>query len=85
MAPLGAQAGRTRDGAFRLLWRVLAAFGHFWWDFLVGDTPEIFVGVLATVGLVVLLRHDAGVALVVMPVAVTAVLVASLARSRPHG
>ena len=21
--------------------RVLRAFAHFWWDFLVGDTPEL--------------------------------------------
>ncbi len=25
----------------------LRSFGMFWWDFLVGDTPELFVGVVA--------------------------------------
>ena len=25
--------------------RVIKGFGMFWWDFLVGDTPEIFVAV----------------------------------------
>ena len=29
--------------------RLLRAFGHFWWDFLVGDTPEL---ALATGGVV---------------------------------
>jgi hypothetical protein len=85
MTPLGARTGAAGGGPFGLLWRGLVVFGRFWWDFLVGDTPEIFVGVLATIGLVVLLRHDAGVALVVMPAAVTVVLVASLARSRLRG
>jgi hypothetical protein len=53
MTPLGARAGGAGGGPFGLLWRGLVVFGRFWWDFLVGDTPEIFVGVLATVGLVV--------------------------------
>jgi len=22
------------------------SFLHFWWDFLIGDTPELFVGAL---------------------------------------
>ena len=26
------------------------ALGMFWWDFLVGDTPEIFVAVLVIIG-----------------------------------
>ena len=29
--------------------RLVRAFGHFWWDFLVGDTPEL---ALATGGVV---------------------------------
>jgi hypothetical protein len=31
------------------VWRLVRAFGHFWWDFLVGDTPEL---ALATGGVV---------------------------------
>ncbi len=34
--------------------RWLAAFGRFWWEFLVGDTPELFVGAVAAVALVAL-------------------------------
>jgi hypothetical protein len=85
MTPLGAPAKRAKTGPLGLLRRALVAFGRFWWNFLIGDTPEIFVGVLAAVGLVVLVRHDSSVALVVMPAAVTVVLVASLARSRLGG
>ena len=37
--------------------RYLVAFGHFWWEFLVGDTPELLVGVVLAVGLVALFAH----------------------------
>ena len=30
--------------------RFLRAFGRFWWDFLIGDTPELFVGTLIILG-----------------------------------
>ena len=30
--------------------RWLVAFGRFWWDFLIGDTPELFVGVVGVLG-----------------------------------
>jgi len=38
-----------------LLTRWLKAFGAFWWDFLVGDTPELLVGVLVAIGVVAVL------------------------------
>ena len=36
-----------------LLVRGVEAFGQFWWDFLVGDTPELALatGVIVAVGL----------------------------------
>ncbi len=37
--------------------RWLVAFGRFWWKFLLGDTPELFVGVIVAVGAVALLAH----------------------------
>lgn len=37
--------------------RGLVAFGRFWWDFLVGDTPELFVGVVVALALVAWLVH----------------------------
>jgi len=35
--------------------RVLRAFGRFWYDFLIGERPELFVGPLVTLALVWLL------------------------------
>ena len=32
--------------------RVLRAFGRFWYDFLIGERPELFVGPLVTLALV---------------------------------
>jgi hypothetical protein len=29
--------------------RGLTAFGRFWWEFLVGDTPELFLAVLVVI------------------------------------
>ncbi|MBF6557055.1 MAG: hypothetical protein IVW52_12980 [Acidimicrobiales bacterium] len=38
--------------------RALAASGRFWWEFLIGDTPELFVGAVAIIGAVALLCLD---------------------------
>ncbi len=40
-----AQAAPVTAPRRSLLHRCLVAFGHFWWDFLVGDTPELLIGV----------------------------------------
>ncbi len=34
--------------------RLLKGFAMFWWDFLVGDTPELFVTTLLTLGTIAL-------------------------------
>ncbi|HEV2427844.1 MAG TPA: hypothetical protein VGS61_06465 [Acidimicrobiales bacterium] len=58
--------------------RLVRGFGRFWWDFLVGDTPEITVAVVVIVGVVALLRRVAHlnalayVAIVVLSVATLA-------------
>jgi len=57
--------------------RAVVAFGRFWWDFLVGDTPELFVGAVAVVSLVALACTDHAArttAAVVLPVLVAALL-----------
>ena len=56
-----------------VVYRIVAGFGRFWWDFLVGDTPELFVGAVVVVGLVALMCIDHSlrtVAAVIMPVLV---------------
>ncbi|MGH9016371.1 MAG: hypothetical protein ACRDY1_01365 [Acidimicrobiales bacterium] len=65
--------------------RALLAFGRFWWEFLVGDTPELLVGSVAAVGLVALLVHGVDVRVLVvgaLPVLVVGLLTLSLLRGR---
>jgi hypothetical protein len=67
--------------------RWLRAFGRFWWDFLVGDTPELFVAVLVIVGITALLVANVSgvVAWATMPVLVVAALTVSVLRGRRSG
>jgi hypothetical protein len=64
------------------LWRRwLKGFGAFWWDFLVGDTPEILIGVLVVIGAVALIAKAASLntlAVIAFPLLVVAVLGGSL-------
>lgn len=64
------------------LGRYATAFGRFWWDFLVGDTPEIFVGVLAVVAVALALHHERAAALVTVPVLVVVLLAVTTYRGR---
>jgi hypothetical protein len=63
----------------------LTAFGHFWWEFIIGDTPEVAVGVACLIVVSWLLAHGLAIAaVVVLPLAVIALLTVSLYRgSRP--
>ena len=60
----------------------MRAFGAFWLDFLVGDTPEIFVGVLVVIGSALLLRHDRAAGLVVVVALTGALFLISTFRGR---
>jgi hypothetical protein len=62
--------------------RGLAVFGHFWWDFLVGDTPELFVATLVVIGLAVVLHRQRVVSILVLLAAVLIVLGLSIWRGR---
>ncbi len=69
-----------------LLYGWSVAFGRFWWDFLVGDTPELLIGVLIALGVVALLVKGAernAVAVIALPVMVAAMLGLSVYRARP--
>jgi hypothetical protein len=64
--------------------RLVKGFGRFWWDFLVGDTPELFVAVIVIVGAIALLSevgHFNGASIIVLPLAVLVALRWSLARA----
>ena len=38
-------------------WKFIKSFGLFWKDFLVGDSPELALGVLIILGVAYLLRN----------------------------
>ncbi|HVX22964.1 MAG TPA: hypothetical protein VHB02_16590 [Acidimicrobiales bacterium] len=57
------------------------AFGRFWWEFLVGDTPGLSVVVLVAVAAAFVLRPYRVAAVVVLPVLTATALCASVARS----
>jgi hypothetical protein len=64
--------------------RLVKGFGQFWWDFLVGDTPELFVAALVIIGVIALLSergHFNTVAVVVLPVLAVVALAGSLVRA----
>ncbi len=68
-----------------LAWRATRAFGAFWWDFLVSDTPEFFLGVLALIGVLWLLERAASlnaVAIGAFPSLVVVLLAASVVHAR---
>lgn len=67
-----------------LVLRLIRGFGRFWWDFLVGDTPELFVAALVIIGVIALLSergHFNAVAIVVLPVLAILALASSLLRA----
>ena len=66
----------------RVIFRSLRAFGLFWWDFLVGDTPELLIAVILIVALALLLRHHHEADIVVLPVVTVLFLVVSTFRGR---
>ena len=65
--------------------RVVKGFGRFWWDFLVGDTPEIFVASVLTIGVIALVSEAAGwhrAGVVLLPLLATTTLVVSVRRAQ---
>jgi len=62
--------------------RALGAFGHFWWEFLVGDTPELAVGSVAAIAVGFGVAHGAGALFVLFPAAVVGLLGLSVWRGR---
>jgi hypothetical protein len=56
------------------------AFWDFWWDFLVGDTPELFVAALVILAVALILRPHSSTAVIVLPLLAVCALVASTYR-----
>ena len=59
----------------------IAAFGRFWWDFVVGDDWIVAAGIVVALGLTALLAHHDVSAWWVLPVAVVGLLALSLRRA----
>jgi asparagine N-glycosylation enzyme membrane subunit Stt3 len=72
--------GTRRSG--NAVTRSLAAFGRFWWEFLIGDTPELFLATLVIVGLAEALHRERVLGIVVVLVAVVGFLGVSTWRGR---
>ncbi len=62
--------------------RGAVAFGRFWWEFLIGDTPELLFAVLAVIGLALALHDNRAIGVPVVIVAVLGFLTASTWRGR---
>jgi len=58
------------------------AFGSFWWDFLVGDTPELFLATVAIVVAALALGHYHIAGYLLLPALAIAFLVISAYRGR---
>jgi hypothetical protein len=59
----------------------LAAFGRFWWDFVVGDDWLVAAGLVLALALTALVAHDDVSAWWLMPIAVVGLLFLSLRRA----
>ena len=63
--------------------RVLSAFGRFWWDFIVGETPELAIGVaLVVVAAWGLAAAKVPIGAALLPAVLLLLLTASLWRGR---
>jgi hypothetical protein len=61
--------------------RRIKAFGHFWWDFVVGDDWRAAAGVVIAIAVTAALSHNGVNAWWLMPIAVAVVLWLSLQRA----
>jgi hypothetical protein len=62
--------------------RALAAFGKFWWEFLVGDTPGLLVATMVVIGAALVLRHHPTAGFIVVPLIAAVALALSVFRGR---
>ena len=62
--------------------RALRAFGHFWWDFLIGDTPELALATGVIVAVAFLLAGDGIAGAIVLPLLAAGFLLLSSLRGR---
>ena len=61
--------------AFGLIWKGIKGFALFWVDFIIGDSPEIAIGVAVIFGISLALHESPVVAAFVIPAAVVLLLI----------
>jgi hypothetical protein len=61
--------------------RLIRAFGHFWWDFLVGDTPELALATGAVVAAAFLLAGTRWLGAILLPLLAAGFLLLSALRA----
>lgn len=74
--------GSRDDSGGNVVSRSLSAFGRFWWEFLIGDTPELFVATLVVIALAEGLHRERVVGIVVVLAVVVGFLGISTWRGR---
>jgi predicted signal transduction protein with EAL and GGDEF domain len=62
--------------------RLLVSFGRFWWEFLIGENPDAFIGAIVVIGAALLLRHTRSAAIVIVPILALVILFVSTYRGR---
>lgn len=62
--------------------RGIVAFGHFWWDFLIGDTPELALATGVIVAVAFLLAGSRWAGAIILPLLATLFLFLSVLRGR---
>jgi hypothetical protein len=62
--------------------RALRAFGHFWWDFLIGDTPELALATGIIVALAFLVSGERVLGVFLLPTVAAGFLLLSVLRAR---
>jgi hypothetical protein len=65
--------------------RAIVAFGKFWWEFLVGDTPELLVATIVVIGAALALRHHRTAGFIVVPLIAAVALALRVLRGRRTG
>ena len=65
-----------------MIMRFLKSFYEFWKDFLIGDCPEILVGVALILAVAFVVRGAVAVSAITIPLAVVGLLAFSVARGR---
>ena len=58
----------------------LAAFGRFWWEFVIGDDWRVAAGIAAALAVTFVLAHDQVTAWWLMPAATATVLLVAVWR-----